>query len=416
MIEWMVDMNILNDEQKQQFNEILNRLGETLDITEEEHNAAVKSYEFVGNWLSADDSPLALYKPEILPQGSFMLGTMVRPINEDDDLDIDLVCRLEGKQSEWTQAHIKKIVGERLASNGTLKKMLKIPDGRRCWTLQYADSAKFHMDVLPSITSSGYRILMERMFSSVDKDVESLAIRITDNQEGNYKYETSPERWPKSNPFGYGIWFENRARIAGKEIKLMTEAIQPVPRYESNKLPLQRIVQILKRHRDMMFNGDEDKPISIIITTLAAKSYQQERDVYGGLLNIISKIPDFIEERYSDKHGRFIKWIPNPVNSEENFADKWAEKQEKQDNFYAWLTKVKDDINTAIRQPNFQSIMESMKNPFGEKAINKAVGLYGEDLLEKRKNGSIKMAATTGTIGAEGRTIIQNHEPYGRNK
>jgi hypothetical protein len=35
------------------------------------------------------------------------------------------------------------------------------------------------------------------------------------------------------------------------------------------KTPLQQAVQILKRHRDMMFADDpEHKPISVIITTL----------------------------------------------------------------------------------------------------------------------------------------------------
>lgn len=42
---------------------------------------------------------------------------------------------------------------------------------------------------------------------------------------------------------------------------------------------LQRIVQILKRHRDIMFNGDEDKPISIIITTLASRAYRGETNL-----------------------------------------------------------------------------------------------------------------------------------------
>ena len=55
---------------------------------------------------------------------------------------------------------------------------------------------------------------------------------------------------------------------------LLAESVRAVPKYQSNKTPLQRAVQILKRHRDIMFAGDEDKPVSIIITTLAAKAYQ----------------------------------------------------------------------------------------------------------------------------------------------
>ncbi len=105
---------MITPEQKQQFNEIFEELGKSLDITPTQHEAAVRSYEFVGNWLSKPESPLEPYKPEILPQGSFLLGTMIKPVHEDDDLDIDLVCRLEGKKQSWSQYDLKKIVGDRI--------------------------------------------------------------------------------------------------------------------------------------------------------------------------------------------------------------------------------------------------------------------------------------------------------------
>ena len=52
------------------------------------------------------------------------------------------------------------------------------------------------------------------------------------------------------------------------------------------RTPLQRAIQILKRHRDMRFlehKCEEYKPISIIITTLAASAYQNETDVLLGV-------------------------------------------------------------------------------------------------------------------------------------
>ncbi|KKX51793.1 hypothetical protein [Sphingobacterium sp. IITKGP-BTPF85] len=47
-----------------QFAEILETLSENLSITETQHNAAVKSYIAVGNWLSKDDSLLKPYEPK----------------------------------------------------------------------------------------------------------------------------------------------------------------------------------------------------------------------------------------------------------------------------------------------------------------------------------------------------------------
>lgn len=406
---------MLTLEQKEQFSNILEELGKSLEITKEQHDAAVKSYEYVGEWLSAPGSILSPYKPEILPQGSFLLGTMTKPINEDDELDIDLVCRLEGKQASWAQSHLKKIVGDRLAEHATLKRLLKVPDGRRCWTLQYADSAKFHLDILPAVVSNGYRIIMEKMFSASHPDFNSLAIRITDNKELNYHTETMPERWPISNPFGYGIWFENRARIALSEIRLMSEAVQPVPKYQSKKLPLQRIVQILKRHRDMMFNGDEHKPISIIITTLAARAYNRETDILDGLLAVVDKMQDIIEERYSEKHRRNIKWIPNPVNDAENFADKWPENPQKQENFYKWLAQVKKDILEVVQRRGLYRIQEALTSQFGDKAVTRAFSNYSDNLRTQREAGNMKMAAGSGALGSLG-SAVKNHNFFGEDK
>jgi hypothetical protein len=57
--------------------------------------------------------------------------------------------------------------------------------------------------------------------------------------------------------------------------------IEDVPEWRV-KTPLQRAVQLLKRHRDVYFAGDyENRPISIIITTLAAHAYKNQENVSG---------------------------------------------------------------------------------------------------------------------------------------
>ncbi len=373
---------MLIQEPKKQFSDILEEFGKTLDITKEQHDKAVVSYEFVGAHLATEDSPLAKYNPEILPQGSFLINTMIKPINEDDELDIDLVCRLEGKQASWTQYDLKKIVGDRLKDHGTLKPLVVIPDSRRCWRLDYAHA--FHMDVLPCIVSSGYKTILEKAMAEIEmKDFNSIAIRITDTIEHIYKTSTNPDEWQKSNPFGYGIWFEQKASLQLQKSVMISEAVQPVPKFQKNKLPLQRVVQILKRHRDIMFEGDEDKPISIIITTLAANAYQKQTDIVEALVSVIDRMHLFIEEKYSPNHGRNIKWVANPVNIEENFADKWADCKPKQDNFYDWIDKVKEDFSY-LKTKTVNENYEIFKASFGTRAINEAFRNAGlVEVIEK---------------------------------
>ena len=391
--------------QKDQFSEILEELGNTLDISETQYNTVVKSYEAVGTWLSKEDSSLAPYKPEILPQGSFMLGTMIKPVNEKDDLDVDLVCQLKGKNPDWTQYDLKNKVGDRLKHHDTYKDMLD-DEGRRCWTLVYSEGANYHMDVLPSIVSKDYRMILEKAFSATElKDIDNLAIRITCTEESNYETATNPDEWLKSNPFGYGRWFYQQATLDFIKAFSLNESIKPLPTYHKEKLPLQRVVQILKRHRDMLFNGHEHKPISVIITTLAGKAYNKEKNIIDALLNVIEKMPNLIEERYSVKHNKMIKWISNPVNSEENFADRWVAEPKREENFYKWMKQVKIDIENALGKRGLQFIQESLEKPFGKNEITKAFSNYCENQLKKREGGALKMAAGTGMLGSIGSTV-----------
>lgn len=407
---------MLTIEQKRQFSDILDSLGEELDITESQYDAAVRSYKAVGEWLSDPESILAPYKPEIRPQGSFILGTMIKAIHEKDDLDIDLVCELTGKRQRWTQYDLKQVVGDRLRMNKTYKGMLE-PEGRRCWTLKYSDTANYHMDILPSLVNSDYNVLLERSFSAsvAFEDYDLLAIRITDKLHPYYRVDTSPESWYKSNPFGYAKWFFNVAAIEERKILELSASVQPVPKYQKSKLPLQRVVQILKRHRDMMFNGSEDKPISIIITTLAAKAYKKESSVWDALVNIVSDMENHIENRYDYNLGKRVKWVANPVNPTENFADKWVEHPIREINFYKWIEQVKQDIQTMGNQQGIHLICESMKKPFGENVVIKAISSQAEKSYQTREQGNMRMSTGSGILGTVGSVITKSHNFHGNN-
>ena len=406
---------MLTQEEKRQFSEILETLGETLDITENQYNSAVSSYGTVGEWLAKPESTLAPYKPIIRPQGSFMLGTMIKPICEDDDLDIDLVCELTGKNSQWTQYHLKQAVGNRLKISEIYKNMLD-KEGRRCWTLLYADSANYHMDILPSLVCYGYSTILEKALSDSLQGVnyDSLAIRITDKKLPNYDTDTVAENWMKSNPFGYGSWFYDKASIELRKSILLSDSVKPVPKYRKEKLPLQRVIQILKRHRDMMFNGDDDKPISIIITTLAALAYKKETSVIDALINIINSMESYIENHHDYNSGKIVKWIANPVNSEENFADKWVEHPQREKNFYKWLNQVQQDVHNIIQQRGLHNISDIMKKSFGESAVTKTFSALGERNRNFRESGILKMATGTGSLSLVGAVTAATHNFHGK--
>ncbi len=288
-------------------------------------------------------------------------------------------------------------------------------EGRRCWTLIHREAAKFHLDILPAVVGSNFTILLEKSMSAGELDkVAELAIRITDKVTSNYYTSVNPYEWLKSNPFGYAAWFKLQASLSLYKSILLRESVQSVPEYEKEKLPLQVVVQILKRHRDIMFNGDEDKPISVIITTLAAKSYRKQTDTIEALIGIVNTMTSMIEDRYDPLLQRTIKWVANPVNSEENFADKWPANPKREENFYKWIRQVKADVENAVDQKGLYRIQEALSNPFGKNAVGDTFGRIGEKARVFRESGVMKMASGTGILSTTGRTNVPYHNNFGK--
>ena len=400
-------------------NDLLENIGQVLDITQAQHELVEKRYTAVANQLSQEGSQLSLYRPEILPQGSFLLGTMIRPIMEDDELDVDLVCRLTGKKSDWVQKNLKEVVKDQLLYNNEDYKRMLDEEGNRCWTLIYSGD-KFHLDILPALVGNNNHVnLSERSFSNLDKsDLESISLRITDRRELNYATEINPNYWLKSNPFGYAAWFKERSKVSYLRTVLLSESITPLPAYKKAKDPLLRVVQILKRHRDIMFGGDENKPISIIITTLAAKAYNREDNVIDALVNILANMHLHMKKVYSQKHYKEIWWVENPVNNEENFADKWPLEQQKEDNFFSWLEKAKSDFS-ALKNMDPSTAYRLLKNILGTRSVNEAVRNLGFDELItenlKPVNYSSQMLSVPHREQPRwGMSLVYNCDIYGR--
>lgn len=364
-----------------QINDLLENIGQVLDITQAQHELVKQRYTAVGNQLSQEGSRLSVYRPEILPQGSFLLGTMIRPIMEDDELDVDLVCRLTGKRYDWVQKNLKEVVRDQLIDNNDDYKRMLDEEGNRCWTLIYSGD-KFHLDILPAMVGNNNHInLSEKAFSNLDKtDIENISLRITDRRETNYETEINPNYWLKSNPFGYAAWFKERSKVSQLRTVLLSESVKPLPDYKKDKEPLVRVVQILKRHRDIMFGGDEHKPISIIITTLAAKAYNKETNVIDALINVLDNMHLYMKRVYDYKLNKEIWWISNPVNDEENFADKWPHEAIKEENFFSWLEKAKSDF-AALKHMDASTAYRVLKNILGTRAVNEAVRNLGYDEL-----------------------------------
>lgn len=252
---------------------------------------------------------------------------------------------------------------------------------------------------------------MARLFSESfsAQTVDQISIRITDKKEEEYAISMNKEDWLKSNPDGYALWFANRCK-SDETIKLMAETVIPIEKYSKDKTVLQRIVQILKRHRDMMFRYDKnDKPISIIITTLAARAYNGEKDLLEGLINVVDNL-----EKSITKNERGEDMVANPVNPEENFADKWPTHPKRREKFYKWLDAVKKDVHEILDGTNRIQIQTSMSRVFGKDIIEKASSLLVERRKSKLATGASRLTSS-GKVAAStiGKVINTTNTFYG---
>ena len=202
-----------------------------------------------------------------------------------------------------------------------------------------------------------------------------------------------------SDPRGYGAWFDgkNAAAFAARCVRaeayiqrrasLIYASIDKVPD-QLVRTPLQRSIQLMKRHRDLRFNHHDHidyAPISIIITTLAAHLYGNETDVYSALSGIVGKLQAhavLVEGRAVDRSlaamGLIQKrldgtwYIGNPVNPAENFADRWHEDNHARARaFFAWVDALQKDLLNILGEANPRLLKEQLGRVLGTAAVSK---------------------------------------------
>lgn len=341
-----------------------------IEIPDSYYEKAETAYNSICNDLTAQNCDLSALGPEAMLQGSMRLGTAVKPIDENGSYDVDMVCNLRKlSKSDTTQAHVKKVVGDEVKKYAKRHGMTKPPhEGKRCWTLEYVDDANFHIDILPTIddTSNHADCLRNRGFGVPD-DARFLAH--TDKRHPRYSEICSD--WASTNPRGYARWFFGvadlrtyRERLA-KAHSVSAESIRPY----RVKTPLQQYVQLLKRHRDVFLSNQQmsrGQIRSVVVTTLAAKAYEQITyhsgwyndfiEVVQGLSTHIRKTPDGCYE------------LTNPADQLENFLKDWREADATL--FYRWCEAVSDDLG---QLPS--TLKKGIFNRYPARSIRESLGL-----------------------------------------
>jgi len=381
---------------KQRERDIL-KLIEGLDIPQGLYEKAIEHYNAVATFLQKKG-----IESDIYPQGSYSLGTVVRPYKESEDAayDLDAVCEIKLNKSDTTAKEVKKMVGDALKSDGTYRKMLQ-EEWDKCWTLEYADvnGIGFSVDIVPAVAEEDIVLKNNLETEGVDFTVYDSQIAITHKDGDKYT-------WKTSNPKAYQNWFkklnesfmkaerQRQAKRRDGRLYVLNEAtVEKIPETQERSA-LQRVIQIVKYHADVYYtkgNIKEYKSASVIVTTLIALLAQEadpslevfpllsyivgELEIYGENLSLTESV---FAKRYENKNiirrigGQWI--LRNPLNPSENLVDSWNQEPRKAQYFFQWIRMLKKDYLTSLDTED-EKFVAVLENNFGKDYLQKSLNI-----------------------------------------
>lgn len=365
-----------------------------LDITPTMYKNAEDKYKSVTSYLNQHGLEADMY-----PQGSFALGTVVKPSvkNPDAAYDLDVICQVKGTCDDIAPSDLWNQVGDLLKQSGLYGG--KLISYEKCFTIEYAeiDGYGFSIDVVPATDESAEN--KDKLRSkSPNPGLMDTAIAIPKHSEKSY-------HWATNNPKGYRAWFEtinepfsenswhlNRTKILN-ENRTLFSSVEEIPR-ELNRSSVQRVIQILKYHRDVFYdklpNGDDLKPISAIINTIVAKiaSTAPANISTFDLLDYVTQELATYSKRQSLSEATFATlyngknvierkqghwYIENPANPEDNLADKWNKNSEIPKRFFSWASIVREDLIESLDLDD-EGFRAKAEAAFGQTTVSKAWG------------------------------------------
>lgn len=336
-----------------------------IDITPTMEKNARDKYKAISEYLNNQGLESDFY-----PQGSFLLGTVIRPYRDgkDKNYDLDILALIKKEKASTDAKNTKNDVGDCIKSSKLYKHKLTREDGN-CWTLEYAevsDGVGFNLDIVPCVDEEE-KIKSEIIISGVDIKYVLDTVSITEKENSDYF-------WLTSNPLGFGEWFRNISNnfITSNmkyeqfnkfpiELREVYNKVEEIPSYyyRSN---LQKAVQVVKRHRDIFYDRIKNtkiKPSSILITSLVADSVKDEFN-----LSIIEIIKIFIcKFKNSEISIMTDNKILNPVDLREDFSRNASELQKTI--MYKWI----GDLLEFVSLESEQQFKKSIHNDFNSKVF-----------------------------------------------
>lgn len=311
----------------------------------------------INNWETKfqEDEELEEKFVDYYTQGSFSIGTGVRPKNE-KEFDVDVVLILDITEQDEPR-DILDLIKERIKSYKDFEDRVKVRD--RCVRIDYAND--FHVDVVPAFE-------------------DGTVIKIPSKKE---------QEWTKTNPSGFTKWCNDINKETDKYFS--------------------KVVKILKNWRDDNV-GKDTAPKSILLTTLAGNTFTKKPSIAESLVETLEGIITEIELLiFGLQEDDDIPFVKNPSLEDENLARNWSKL--KAQRFLNKLSKLKDDCQDALDESNKEKSIEKWQSIFGKDSFPSELG-EASLMASNIQSGSI-FVSPDGTLNNKVGTRIKDHRFYG---
>lgn len=387
-------------------------IGKSNEPTPTQFSVLERAYESTAEHLADCDVFKGQFL-EIHAHGSRQLGTLVRPSDEGrDGFDVDLITRLPNTaQSSYGDAsgpsRLLLNLFQALQSYAD-QHQLKIKKWERCVTLEYASGMT--ADIAPVIDAP--------LYASPYGETHAL---IPDREQRAFH---------STNPRGYAKWFDQIAAISPiftiveRAVNTLDSAytsteIAPLPdAHEIFQRMLCRLVQIMKLHRNKFFVGEDYAPSSTFITTLAAKSYEDQARIphetpLDLLLDIVESMPQYFS-RTTTGHLTEEWHLDNPSTSRDNLAS-GMNTPAHQCAFWVWHAQLVTDIESIVRsiedRAGFDVLYKKIQHAFGDRAAN---AIQQNQLQHRNKERQVGAVTLLNASGAPMTINSKSHNFFGQ--
>lgn len=284
--------------------------------------------DFLKKKSEAENRPLITFTE--FNQGSYSMGTGNKPVNDEDDYDIDTGLLFDISKTDYTPLQVKKWVHDALS----IKQFRKVEWKKACIRVQYIEEGfpKFHVDFAVYSVSE----------SNDDKK--------TYLAKGTPTISSDQIKWEESEP------------------KRLKELINSKFSDSEHKSQFIRSIRYYKRWKDNKFLSVNGKPTGISITALALNGFVPciKKNTFNNQLDVddhmaLIQFTKYILGQFSWT-GRIQVKLPIPPYND--LFDRMTDEQCKL--FKEKLERLKESLDDAYSETDPQETCKILRKEFGD--------------------------------------------------